>query len=73
MYRIIEAHLVLSGTTKREIAESLGVSYNTLLLKLKGSTSFTLDEAVRLRDLLQIPESVEAIFERVTVSCQRTG
>lgn len=62
MYRLIEAHLVLAGVTKRELSEALGISYNTLLLKLKGATCFTLDEAVRLRELLGINESIEEMF-----------
>lgn len=62
MYRLIEAHLVLAGKTKRELSEQLGISYNTLLLKLKGTTCFTLDEAVKLQTLLGIDESIEEMF-----------
>lgn len=64
MYRLIEAHLVLLGTTKRDIADALGISYNTLLLKLKGGSCFTLDEAIKLQSLLEAPESVEELFDR---------
>ncbi|WP_312644801.1 XRE family transcriptional regulator [Hydrogenoanaerobacterium sp.] len=64
MYRQIEAHLVLSGKTKREVADALGISYNTLLLKLKGASCFTLDEAVKLQTLLKAPESIEELFDK---------
>ncbi len=67
MYRQIEAHLVLSGKTKREVADALGISYNTLLLKLKGSSCFTLDEAIKLQTLLEAPEPIEELFDRTAL------
>ncbi len=62
MYKRIEAHLILTGMTKRELAAQLGISYNTLLLKLKGISSFTLDEALKIKNILQATESIEELF-----------
>ncbi|WP_052446784.1 hypothetical protein [Candidatus Soleaferrea massiliensis] len=64
MYKQIEAQLVSIGMTKREMAQQLGIGYNTLLLKLKGDSKFTLDEALAIKKLIQSEESIERLFER---------
>ena len=64
MNRQMEAYIVLSGRTKKELAQELGISYNTMLSKLNGNSSFTLDEAVQLKELLDTREPVEELFEQ---------
>ena len=64
MYQIIESRLIRLGITKKELAQALGISYHTLLLKLGGKSSFTLDEALEVKDLIQASESVEELFNR---------
>jgi len=64
MYKLIEARLVLLGMTKKELARALGISYNTLLLKLRGESSFTLDEALEVKRLIRASESVEELFSQ---------
>lgn len=63
MYRRIEAGMVLLGLNKREVAKELGIGYNTLLSKLKGDSSFTLDEAVAFKKILRCEESIEELFD----------
>lgn len=62
MYKRIEAQLVLIGKTKKELALEMDISYNTLLAKLGGNSSFTLDEALRVKQLLGAHESIELLF-----------
>ena len=64
MYQIIESRLVLLGISKKELAQALGISYHTLLLKLQGKSSFTLDEALAVKELIRASESVEELFCR---------
>ena len=64
VYRKIVARIALLGLTRREVAEQMGVSYGTLHNKLCAVTPFTLDEAIRLKQLLAMPGSLEDGFER---------
>lgn len=63
MYKEIELIIFSRKLSKSEIAELLGMSYNTFLLKLKGKYSFSLDEAVHLKQVLGTEKTVEELFE----------
>lgn len=62
MFERITAQLEQSSMTERELARRLGMAYETLLGKLAGRESFTLDEAIRLRMALGSPDSIETLF-----------
>ncbi|WP_297429791.1 hypothetical protein [Clostridium sp.] len=64
MYKRIESQLVLIGKSKKELADELGIRYNTLLLKFKGSSSFTLDEALAIKQILKTQYTVEELFKK---------
>jgi len=63
MYKHIETQIIVSGISKRELAERLGISYNTLNQKLNGKSSFTLNEATELRRLLNTDVPIETLFD----------
>lgn len=65
MFRRIEAQMILVGINKKQLAEILGMRYNTLLLKLSGSSLFTLDEAIKIKEAIKAEEPIEKLFERV--------
>lgn len=62
MYKEIELIIFKEKLSKREIASQLGISYNTFLLKLKGEYKFSLDEAVKLKEILKTDKTVEELF-----------
>jgi len=64
MYKTIESQLVLIGKSKKELADDLGIGYNTLLLKFKGTNSFTLDEALAIKGILKTRYTVEELFKK---------
>lgn len=64
VYRKLVARIALLGLTRREVADQLGVSYGTLHNKLCAITPFTLNEALQIKALLDIPGTVEDAFER---------
>ena len=64
IYRGVAAELVRQGKTRKEAADHLGISMGTLANKLRGITPFTLDEAVALRDWLDLSCAVETLFEK---------
>lgn len=62
MYRTIESRLAFLGVSKKKLAHEIGMSYNTFLLKLKGKSNFTLDEAEKIKLALKSKLSIEELF-----------
>jgi DNA-binding XRE family transcriptional regulator len=63
VFKNIERIIFDKGLKKRDIAKALGISYNTFLLKLKGEYYFTLDEAIKLKEILETDLTVEELFK----------
>lgn len=68
MYRNLEAEFVRKGFSKQKIAQMLDVSYNTLLAKMRGESSFTLDEAFKIRKIVSAEKPIEYLFEKTEQS-----
>lgn len=64
MYRNLEAEMAREGITRKDLAETLGVRYATIIDKMKGRYSFTLDEAFIIRNKFFPHLSFEYLFER---------
>lgn len=64
--KLLEAAFVLSGKSKSEVAEELGISLNSLYRKIQEST-FTQPELSQLVEILNI-EDPNAIFFAKEVS-----
>ena len=64
VYRKIYAQITLLGLHRHDVAAKLGVSDGTLYNKLCGRTPFTLDEALKIKQILAIPSTIEEAFER---------
>lgn len=65
MYRNLEAEFVRKGFSKQKIAQMLGVGYNTLLAKMRGESSFTLDEAFKIQKIVSAEKPIEYLFEKL--------
>ena len=59
--------MVREGVTRKNLAEALNVRYATIIDKLKGRYSFTLDEAFVIRNKFFPHLSFEYLFERKEV------
>ncbi len=68
MYKEIELIIFSDKLSKSEIASQLEMSYNTFLLKLKGKYKFSLDEAVKLKEILKTEKTVEELFSTDTAA-----
>lgn len=62
MYKNIEAEIARNDLTRKEIAETLGLSISTVSLKLNGKASITLNEAIKLKKLLKTNMPLEELF-----------
>lgn len=65
MYKLIESKMTLIGMTKKQLAQEMGMGYNTLLAKFKRESSFSLDEAAEIKCIVGAPESIEVLFELI--------
>ncbi|MCR2045524.1 helix-turn-helix transcriptional regulator [Anaerosalibacter massiliensis] len=63
MYKNLEAEMVRRGITRKDLAKSLDVRYATIIDKLKGRYSFTLDEAFKIKNKYFPTLSFEYLFE----------
>lgn len=63
MYRNLEAEMAREGVTRKDFAELLDVRYATVIDKLKGKFSFTLDEAFKIRSEFFPTLSFEYLFK----------
>lgn len=63
MYKNLEAEMVRKGVTRKDLANLLNVRYGTIIDKLKGRFSFTLDEAFKIRNKYFSHLSFEYLFE----------
>lgn len=61
---LLKAKIVENGLTMEELADKISVSRTTLFYKMSGKTQFTLDEVVKMCDVLNIrtPEEKTNIF-----------
>ena len=64
VFRNVLALMLLVGMTRKEFADVLGISVGTLHNKLNGVTPFTLDEAIKIKQVLKSSKPIEEIFKR---------
>ena len=63
VYRKLTTRISLMGLSRREVAQRLGICYGTFRNKLCAVTPFTLDEAIRLKQILAFHGPLEEVFE----------
>lgn len=63
MYKNLEAEMAREKVTRKDLADLLDVRYATVIDKLKGRFSFTLDEAFKIRNRYFSNLSFEYLFE----------
>lgn len=59
----LKSAIKMANLTQLKVAESLNISYNSLSNKMQGNTSFTLDEALAICDMLKV-KNPRDVFER---------
>lgn len=64
MYPNLRAELARRNMNIPQLAELTGIKTTTLYDKFNGRTAFTLDEAVKIRDVLGLEMSIDELFKR---------
>jgi hypothetical protein len=63
MYVNLECEMLKSRISRRDLANKLTVSYQTLTNKLNRTTQFTRDEMYSIKQILNTDVSLEELFE----------
>ena len=61
-YKLLEMELIRTGITKRELADRIGMRYDTLCSKMRGKTPFLGGEAVLIKRALESHYRLEELF-----------
>ena len=63
--RKLKGHMVANGITAEDMAQALGISYQTFVRKLRGDGNFSLPQIRKMREVLNLSdaETLEIFFE----------
>lgn len=64
MYPNLRAELARKDMSIPRLAELTGIKTTTLYDKYNGRSAFTLDEAVKIRDVLGLDMSIDELFRK---------
>ena len=64
VYLRLMAEMYLRGLDSHTLAIKTGIHYGTLRRKFRGESPVTLDEALRIKAVLQCPLPLEQLFEK---------
>ncbi|SEA14964.1 DNA-binding transcriptional regulator, XRE-family HTH domain [Eubacterium aggregans] len=63
MYRVLIGKMAEHGVKQKDLAEELGVSEKTIYNKIQGKTSFSWDEANKVRNSIEPGFPLEELFK----------
>lgn len=64
MFRTLRSEMVLAGMTNKDIAERIPMAASTFSSKMTGKYGFTLEEAEKIKKILNSAKTIEKLFER---------
>lgn len=62
MYSNLKAEMARNNVTSKDVAIALGKSPSAISAKMTGNANFTLDEAVRIKQLLRVDLPIDELF-----------
>lgn len=62
MFTNLRVEMVRAKKTYSELAKDIGISISTMSLKSSGKSQFTLDEALKIKDVLHTDLTIEELF-----------
>lgn len=64
MYPNIKAEIARKGITYAELSAQMDLAQSTLSAKLNGKSKFTIEEALKLRDIFDVSMPIEDLFQK---------
>lgn len=62
MHKILEAEMLISNVSKRDLAAAIGKSYSAVAKKLRGTAPFTYDEAIAIQERFFPDKDIRDLF-----------
>lgn len=72
MYKNLSAEIARKGLTKKTVAKEIGLSESAFFKKLKGTSSFSFDEALKIKSVLGLDCPIEYLFANEGDGCRCT-
>lgn len=64
MYSNLRAEMARKNITGYELAEKIGITNGTFSAKFNGKSEFTLDEAFKIKSILETDLTIEVLFAK---------
>ena len=64
VYPVITKALKREGVTLAKLASKIGISRESLSRKLSGKRDFTLEEASKLKEIIEPKKTIEEVFQK---------
>lgn len=68
MYVNVKAELARKNMTIVDLSNATGIRYQTLADKIRGDTVMTVDDALKIKQALDVDMSIEELFIQQVVS-----
>ena len=62
MFRNLDAELKRKGMTRGDLAKAMNITPSTMSMKLNGKSGLTLNEALRIKGILEVDIPIEQLF-----------
>ncbi|NCB52868.1 MAG: XRE family transcriptional regulator [Clostridia bacterium] len=62
MFRNLDAELKRKGMTRGDLAKAMNITPSTMSMKLNGKSGLTLNEAMRIKAILDVDIPIEQLF-----------
>lgn len=62
MYENLRAEIARKNKTLMDLSNEIGMRYQTLSEKIRGNSSFTVKEAISIKNALNVNMSIEELF-----------
>lgn len=64
MFRNLRAEMTRKGINVTDLAKAVGMSTAAMYDRLNGKTGFTLDDAHKIRDVLDVDMTIDELFKK---------
>jgi plasmid maintenance system antidote protein VapI len=68
MYLNVKAEMARKNMTIVDLSNATGIRYQTLADKIRGDTILTVDEAVKIKNALDVTMPIEELFSQEVMS-----
>ena len=65
MFYVLKAWIRERGITQKDIAEHLGITRQSMSMKMNMETKFTLEECIAIKEYIKYPDCIDTLFSNI--------